>query len=58
VTAGAYGHHVAQSLAFAYVDPAYAAPGRTLDVMILGEPRTARVLERAMYDPDNHRPRM
>ena len=58
VTAGAYGHHVSQSLAFAYVDPAYADPGRTLDVMILGEPRTARVLDRAMYDPDNQRPRM
>ena len=55
---GAYGHHVSQSLAFAYVEPVYAAPGRTLDVMILGEPRTARVLDRAMYDPDNQRPRM
>ena len=54
-TSGAYGHTVAQSLAFAYVEPAHAAPGATLEVEILGRRRPASVLDRALYDPQNLR---
>ena len=49
------GHAVGQSLAFAYVHPASAAPGTALEVEILGERRPARVLESPAYDPKNER---
>ena len=58
VSSGAFGPAVGQSLAFAYVDPAFAAPGTSLDVMILGERRAAEVLGEPAYDPGNERPRM
>jgi len=57
VSSGAYGHTVGASLAFAYIDPARAVPGTELEVSILGERRTARVLDAPVYDPDNLRPR-
>ena len=57
VSSGAFGHCVGQSLAFAYVAPDHAAPGTSLDVVMLGEPRPARVLAEAVYDPGNERPR-
>jgi dimethylglycine dehydrogenase len=57
VSSGAYGHCVEKSLAFAYIDPEFAAPGTELQVMILGEPLPARVLAEAVYDPKNERPR-
>ena len=54
-TSGGYGHSVGQSLAFAYVEPAHAAPATELEVSILGRGRRARVLDRAIYDPGNER---
>ncbi len=54
-TSGAYGHCVEQSLAFAYVDPGYDAPGSVFDIEILGERRRARVLAEAAWDPRNER---
>ncbi len=54
-TSGAYGHAVRQSIAFAYVEPAYAAPGTELEVAILGDPRSARVAAEPLYDPENAR---
>ncbi|MEE8544537.1 MAG: FAD-dependent oxidoreductase [Alphaproteobacteria bacterium] len=54
-TSGAYGHSVGQSLAFAYVEPSYAAPGSRFEVQILGSRRAARVLSEAAYDPGNER---
>ncbi len=53
VTSGGYGHAVGQSLAFAYIDPAHAAPGSSLTVEILGEPCAATVLGGPAYDPEN-----
>jgi dimethylglycine dehydrogenase len=58
VSSGGYGPTVERSLAFAYVEPACAQPGTALDVTILGEPRPARVLAEAAYDPESLRPRM
>jgi dimethylglycine dehydrogenase len=54
-TSGGYGHAVERSLAFAYVDPALAAPGTKLRVLLLGESRPAVVLPGATWDADNRR---
>lgn len=56
VSSGGYGHAAGQSLAFAWVD-ATAALDAPLSVLLLGEPRAARALERPAWDPDNARPR-
>lgn len=59
-TSGAYGHHVGQSLALAYVDTAVldaAASGssRHLTVDIVGEACRARILAQPPYDPSGAR---
>ena len=51
VTSGAYGHHVRQSLALAYVDTAWCETSDPLSVTILGKPRAARILRAPPYDP-------
>jgi dimethylglycine dehydrogenase len=56
-TSGAYGHAVEKSLAFAYVDPAFATPGTMFDILLLGERRHAVVLPEAAWDAANLRPR-
>jgi dimethylglycine dehydrogenase len=57
ITSGAYGHHVRQSLALAYVDAAVAAQPAPLMVDVVGEPRAARILAEPPYDPRGLRPR-
>jgi len=52
-TSGGYGFTVEKSLAFAYVDEASAAPGTTLQVLILNDLRDATVLESPVFDPAN-----
>jgi dimethylglycine dehydrogenase len=54
-TSGGYGHATGKSLGFAYVEPAFAAPGTQVIVEILGEPRRATVLSEPVYDPENLR---
>jgi dimethylglycine dehydrogenase len=54
-TSGAYGHRVRKSLAFACVQPEFAAPGSMVETLIQGETRTATVLERPAFDPSNSR---
>ncbi|HWY94324.1 MAG TPA: aminomethyltransferase family protein, partial [Steroidobacteraceae bacterium] len=56
-TSGAYGHRVRKSLAFACVEPDFAAPGSRFDVLIQGERRGATVLGAPAFDPDNSRMR-
>jgi dimethylglycine dehydrogenase len=56
-TSGTWGHTVGKSLAFAYVEPAYATPGSTFEISLLGERRSAVVLADAAYDPTNEKPR-
>jgi dimethylglycine dehydrogenase len=51
VTSGAYGHHVRQSLALAYLDTPLCTTGEPLSVTILGKPRPARLLPEPPYDP-------
>ena len=53
----AYGHSVGKILAFAYVKPAAASAGTELQVVIAGEPRSARVLGEPAYDPASNKPR-
>ncbi|MBU9699954.1 FAD-dependent oxidoreductase [Rhodobacteraceae bacterium HSP-20] len=54
VSSGAYGHHVRQSLALAYLRPDIA-PGAELSVMVLGRPHRASVLAGPAFDPDGSR---
>lgn len=54
VSSGAFGYHVGQSLALAYLRPDISA-GAELEVMILGRPHRARVLEGAAFDPEGRR---
>ena len=51
VTSGAYGHHVRQSLALAYVDTDWCETSDPLSVTILGKQRAARILRAPPYDP-------
>jgi len=53
----AYGHSVGKILAFAYVKHAAARIGTELQVVIAGEPRSARVLGEPAYDPASNKPR-
>ncbi len=53
----AFGHCVGRLLAFAYIDPDFAAPGTDLQVVIMGELRRAKFLNAPAYDPANERPR-
>lgn len=58
VSSGGYGYRTGASYAFAWLDPAHAAPGTRLDVQILGERRPAVVLAEPAYDPKNERLKM
>lgn len=51
VSSGGYGHHVQKSLALALVDPDCAASGTELTVHVVGNLRSARVIEASPYDP-------
>ena len=57
VSSIAFGHAVGKLLAFAYVSADHAAPGTALQVVVMGEPRDARVLADAAYDPQGLLPR-
>ena len=57
-TSGGYGHSVGKSIAFAYVEPAYAAAGTALEVRMLGHDRAATVVAEPLYDPANERMRV
>ncbi len=54
-TSGGYGHMVEKSLAFAYVDPEFAAPDTIFDITILSKRCQAKVLAEPAYDPKNKR---
>ena len=55
VTSGAYGHHVGQSLALAYVQRGFADSDKALSVTVVGEQREARILREPPFDPAGHR---
>ena len=51
ITSGAYGHHVGMSLALAYLERDVADTAPELTVYVVGDPRSARILPEAPYDP-------
>ncbi|MEN8685913.1 FAD-dependent oxidoreductase [Marivita sp.] len=53
----AYAPTVGKILAFAYIKPAAASSGTALQVVIHGQPRSARVLGEPAYDPQSLLPR-
>jgi dimethylglycine dehydrogenase len=55
VSSGAYGYHVAKSLALAFLAAEAVVPGTEFDVAILGRPHRARLLDRPPFDPDGMR---
>ncbi len=57
VTSAAYGHTCGKSLALAYLSAATAAPGKPLEVTVLGERRRCRVLDEVPVDPSGARMR-
>jgi len=52
-----YGHNVGKILAFAYVEREAAEPGKALEMVIVGEPRSAAMLIEPAYVPENLKPR-
>ena len=50
-TSGGYGHAVAKSIAFAYVEPAYTTPGTSFEVRLLGRSHKATDMAEPLYDP-------
>ena len=54
-TSGGYGHTTGMSLAFAYVEPAYANEKAELEIALLGDRRKVKILCEAVYDPGNER---
>ena len=55
-TSGGFGHRIQKSLAFAYVEPAFAKVGTQFEVEVLEDRRMATVLEsKPAYDPTNER---
>ncbi|MEO1469193.1 MAG: FAD-dependent oxidoreductase [Pseudomonadota bacterium] len=57
VASAGYGYAIGACLAWAYVSPDAAAPGTALEVTVLGRPVRATVIEGAVRDPGNVRPR-
>ena len=55
VTSGGYGHHVEMSLALAYVDREIVESNAQLTVHVVGEERSARILQEPPYDPTGGR---
>ncbi|NRB34522.1 MAG: GcvT family protein [Rhodobacteraceae bacterium] len=53
VTSGAYGYSVGMSLALGYVTE--AAPGDRVEIMVLGRPHGAVILDSPPFDPDGTR---
>ena len=54
-TSGGFGHYTGRSLGFVYVEPAWAKPGCSFDIDLLGKPHRATVLTEAVWDPENER---
>ncbi len=57
IASGGYGYAVGAYLAWAYIRPQLTQPGTSLQVMVLGKSRGAMVVQGAVFDADNERPR-
>ena len=57
VSSGGYGHALGHYLAFAYIEPELNRVGNEFEVLVMGEPRRAVIVEQCVYDPENLLPR-
>jgi len=53
ITSGDWGHRVGLNLAYAFVDPKFAAPGSTMQLDLYGDLVGAEVIAPSPYDPDH-----
>jgi dimethylglycine dehydrogenase len=51
VSSGDWGHRTGLNLAYAFVDPAFAAIGTTCEIDVLGDMIKATVITPSPYDP-------
>ncbi len=57
ISSGAYGYEQGRYLAFAYIRPGLNRVGNAFEVLVMGEPRRAVIIEQSVYDPQNLLPR-
>lgn len=55
ITSGDWGHRVQMNLAYAFVDPMYAALGSEMTLDLCGQMATAKVIDDCQYDPEYSR---
>ena len=53
VTSGAFGHRTGLNIAYAFVEPSYAAIGTSVEIDVLGEMVPAQVVEKTLYDAES-----
>jgi dimethylglycine dehydrogenase len=56
-TSGGYSHFVDKSIAYALIPREHVTPGLTVDIEILGQMRSATLLDGPLFDADNARMR-
>ncbi len=57
ISSGGYGYDQGKYLAFAYIKPELNRVGTEFEIMVMGEPRRAVIVEQCVYDPQNQLPR-
>ena len=57
IASGGFGYAINAYLAWAYLAPDQTPAGTSLEVMVLGQMRSAVVVDGAQFDPENRRPR-
>ena len=57
ISSGGYGYATGAYLAYAYVKPELNRVGNEFEVLVMGDPRRAVIVEQCVYDPDNRLPR-
>jgi dimethylglycine dehydrogenase len=53
ISSGGYGYDQGRYLAFAYIKPEMNRVGTEFEVLVMGEPRRAVIVEQCVYDPQN-----
>jgi dimethylglycine dehydrogenase len=57
ISSGGYGYDQGNYLAYAYIKPELNKPGNEFEVLVMGQPRRAVIIEQCVYDPENLLPR-
>jgi dimethylglycine dehydrogenase len=57
ISSGGYGYDIGAYLAYAYIKPELNVIGNEFEVLVMGEPRRAVIVEQCVYDPQNLLPR-